>query len=209
MMTVLVILEENELDEKVTVTANAANEVGSQVNIRTGDVFTVEQLVEGMMISSGNDAAIALAEFNSGDVGSFVEKMNQKAEDLGMINTHYANPTGLDHPNNYSTANDIAILSKELLKYNLIRELASKSYDVIQAENTGYAYNLRATNILIDNYLNVKGLKTGKTPIAGECLTALADGPEGNEVLTIMIGSSDRFRESKILLDWVYRAYTW
>jgi len=209
MMTILIVLEENELTDEVTISSHAASEGGSQIHVRAGDTFTTEALIESMIIASGNDAAIALAEFNAGSVSEFVEKMNQKAKVLGMNQTSFANSTGLDHYNNYSTAKDIVILSSELLKHDVIQEFSKKSYGSIQSINTGYTYNLTATNKIIDNYLNVKGLKTGTTPAAKECLAALADGPDGNEVLTIILGSDNRFHESKILLDWVYRAYTW
>ena len=110
LMTVLLILEENNLNDIVTISENAANVEGSQMYLRAGERISVKNLLYGAIIGSANDAALTLAEYNSGNVENFVEKMNKRALELGLINTKFSNPIGLDSPNNYSSPYDVAKL---------------------------------------------------------------------------------------------------
>lgn len=202
-MTNLIILEENKLDEIVTVSSKAASQPGSRMNIYTGEKLTVQDLIYGSMIQSGNDASTALAEHNAGSVAAFVEKMNTKAETLNLSGTHYRNPTGLDAANHYSTAYDIATLTQEAYKNEFLKQVVQTK------EITVSGHKLTNTNILLDSYLNIKGFKTGKTSAAGLCLVTIAENDSQNQILTVVLGSPDRFTETKILIDWVFRAYTW
>ena len=209
LMTMLLILEDNNLNEVVTISHNAANTEGSTMFLREGEEITVQNLLYGTLIHSANDAAVALAEHNAGSVDKFVEKMNTRAQELSLVNTHFSNPMGLDKANNYSSAYDLAKLGSFIYKNKFIKESAIiKNLDV-QSVSGSYTHKLESTNDLLDSYLKIKGLKTGSTDGAGLCLVAIAENDQGHEVITVLLNSPARFEESKILLDWVFRAYKW
>ena len=209
LMTILIILEENDLTETVTISQNAAETPGSQMFLRAGEQIALENLVYGAIIHSANDAAVALSEHNSGSTSAFVEKMNNKAASLGLVNTSFANPTGLDDPNNYSSAYDVAKLAQEVYSYDFIQHAASFKSLEVKSINGNVTHSLESTNDLLDSYLNIKGLKTGKTDAAGLCLVSVAENIYEDEVVTVVLNSPDRFRETKIFTDWLFRAYTW
>ncbi|MFH1218464.1 MAG: D-alanyl-D-alanine carboxypeptidase family protein [Candidatus Peregrinibacteria bacterium] len=209
LMTMTIILEENELTETATVSANAAAIEGSTMYLRPGENITVENLLYGAIINSANDAAVALAEHNAGTVSEFVEKMNKKALSLGLVNTHFSNPIGLDHPDNYSSAYDIAKLSRYIYQYEFIRQAAQLKDFEVSSIDEKYKHKLNSTNDLLDSYLHIKGLKTGRTDTAGLCMVAVAEKNENNEIITVVLNSPARFTETKILVDWVFRAYSW
>ncbi len=209
LMTATIILDENNLDEIVTVSANANMQIGSTMNLRTGEQISIRNLLYGALVHSGNDAAVALAEHNAGSVEAFVEKMNKKSIELGLAESQFKNPTGLDQNGHYSSSYDIAKLGRNIYQNSFIKEVVqTKSIKVYSADNS-YSHNLENTNQLLDSYLNVKGLKTGKTDAAGLCLTAITENNSQNQILTVVLNSPARFKESKILTDWVFRAYTW
>ena len=131
-MTTLIISEENLDFEIFKVSKNSSEIVGSTMNLQENDLISVKDLLHGLLINSGNDAAYTLAEGNAGSVKKFVKKMNQKAKELGMLNTHFSNPAGLDYKENYSSSNDLLILSKELLKHKNILEISSKEEFIAQ-----------------------------------------------------------------------------
>ena len=207
LMTAFVILEENDTDDIVTISSNAASTVGSSMGLYTGEQITVKNLLYGLLIESGNDSAVALAEHNAGSESAFVTKMNQKAKELGMYNTAYANTTGLDSSIAYSSARDLALLSSHLSRDPSIREIVRQESATVSS-TTGISHTLTSTNILLGQY-GIKGLKTGKTPVAGECLITLAESPDSHEIITVVLGSGNRFGDSSTLVDWIYRAYIW
>lgn len=207
LMTAYIIFKENDPSSIVTVSAHAAGTEGSRMGLKSGEKISVRNLLYGLLIESGNDAATALAEFNAGDEKTFIDKMNEEAKNLGLENTHYANTTGLDNANAYSTAHDLLVLSSHLLEDDGVREIVKNSSYEVTGEN-GEVHKLNNTNILLGQ-LGIEGLKTGTTANAGECLVALAKNPEGHEILTVVLGSSDRFIDTKMLVDWIYRAFTW
>lgn len=209
LMTIYVVLQENDPTEIVTISRKAAETGGSQMYLVEGEQIALENLVYGAIIHSANDAAVALAEHNAGSVDEFVAKMNEKSAELGLINTNFANPTGLDHPNNYSSAYDVAKMAQEVYKHDFIKHAADLKSLEVKSTNGKYKHSLVSTNDLLDSYLNIKGLKTGSTDAAGLCLVSVAENIDGHEVITVVLDSPDRFRESKILLDWIFRAYNW
>ena len=209
LMTILIILEENKLDEVVTVSNNAASIEGSTMFLRAGEQITIENLLYGALISSANDAAIALAEYNAGNVETFIIKMNKKAKELGMMNTNFSNPVGLDQPNNYSSAYDVAKLAAYLYHNKFVKKTAKIKELEVQSVSGDYKHKLETTNKLLHSYLKINGLKTGKTDAAGLCLVAIAENDQGHEIITVVLDSPARFEESKILIDWVFRAYNW
>ncbi len=208
LVTAMVILDRHKLDEKVTVSKNAADQEGSQMGLKSGEEISMESLLTGMLINSGNDAAVALAEFDAGTEEVFVFKMNEKARSLGLKDTHFSNAKGFDEAENYSTAYDTMLFSRAALGYSFIRKtVAIKSLTVTSASGkTKHA--LENTNELLENpYWKVTGLKTGRTPGAGQSFVSLMKGPGDREILTVMLDSPNRFKETKILLDWILRNY--
>lgn len=209
LMTVLIILEENELDELSTVSINAASTEGSTMKLYAGEEITVENLLYGTLINSANDGAVALAEHNAGSVDDFVLKMNLKAKSLGMKNTKFTNPTGLDYKNAYSTVEDIIILAKNIYKYPIVQKIVAQKEIQVNSSKGNHKHLLTNTNELLSSYLKVKGLKTGRTDEAGLCLVTIAENNNNNEIITVILNSPDRFQESKALIDWSFRAYSW
>lgn len=207
LMTAYIVLEENNPDDIVTISSTAANKTGSRMGLYEGETITIRNLLYGLLIKSGNDAAVALAEFNAGSESAFVNKMNTRAQELGMFDTHFTNTTGLDSEAAYSSARDMTLLSSHLARDPNIREIVKLSSTEVTS-TSGYVHRLVNTNILLGQ-LGIKGLKTGKTPGAGECLITLAESEDGHEILTIVLGSDNRFADTKILVDWIYRAYSW
>jgi len=209
LMTTIIILEENNLDEVVTISPKVKYTDGSEMLLKTGEKMTVENLLYGLVIHSANDAAIALAEFNAGSEKAFVEKMNKKALELGLLNTHFQNPVGYDSAMNYSSAYDVARLSRYSYQKSFIKKTAPiKEYEVKSVDNA-YTHKLKSTNELLDSYLNIKGLKTGKTPKAGLCNVSVAENENGSDIITVVLNSPARFKESKIMIDWAFRAFIW
>ncbi|MBT3704506.1 D-alanyl-D-alanine carboxypeptidase [Candidatus Peregrinibacteria bacterium] len=209
LMTAIIILEENDLDSIVTVSPEVKYADGSEMFLHTGEQITVENLMYGLIINSANDAAVALAEFNAGSVEAFVEKMNKKALSLGLLDTHFQNPIGYDNSHNYSSAYDVAIMARYVYQKPFVKKAAAiKELEVTSVDNA-YTHKLESTNELLDSYLNIKGLKTGHTDQAGLCLVAIAENENQNDIISVVLNSPARFTESKILIDWIFRAYIW
>jgi len=196
LMTAYIILNENQLNESVYIPLKASNTEGSTMNLKNGDILNVYQLLEGLLINSGNDAAVALAIHNSGSVEKFVYKMNLYKNILGLFDTNFQNPMGFDHPRNYSTAKDLLLLSKKLIRFDIIKSITNTNEKIIYSQK-GNKYFLTNTNQELHNFLNVNGLKTGKTPLAKECFI----GNNQNKI-SIVLNSNNRFLDTKNLLDW-------
>jgi D-alanyl-D-alanine carboxypeptidase len=151
---------------------------------------------------------VALAEFDAGSEETFVFRMNEKARGLGLKDTHFSNVKGFDEDSNYSTAYDTMMFGRAALEYPFIRKtVARKSAEVTSASGK-IKHRLESTNELLENpHFKVVGLKTGRTPAAGQSFVSLMEGPNGHEILTVLLDSPDRFKETKIVLDWVLRNY--
>lgn len=210
LMTAIIIIEENNLEEIATVSKNAAQTTGSIMFLVNGETISIKDLLYGLIINSANDSAITLAEHNTGSVDEFVKKMNKKALALGLLNTHFSNPIGLDNANNYSSAYDLAKLSQYVYQKKIIKEIAVTKNTKVYSSDGKYTHKLESTNDLLGvDFMKFKGLKTGTTDQAGLCIISIAENENGNEILNILLHSPDRFRESKILADWIFRAYNW
>lgn len=210
LMTILLIIEENKLNDVTTISYNAANTEGSTMFLHEGEEIAIENLVYGAVIHSANDAAVALAEYNAGTVSNFVDKMNKKAKEIGLTNTHFSNPVGLDDSKNYSSAQDIAKLGQIIYKNDFIKHAANLKELDVRSVSGDLTHKLESTNDLLENsYLKIKGLKTGSTDLAGLCLVSIAENDQGNEIITVVLNSPARFTETKILTDWTFRAYNW
>ncbi|HDR7791815.1 TPA: serine-type D-Ala-D-Ala carboxypeptidase DacF [Bacillus luti] len=212
-MTMLLIMEQVEkgklkLTDKVRASEHAASMGGSQIFLEPGEEMTVNEMLKGIAIASGNDASVAVAEHIAGSEEGFVNMMNKKAKDLGLKNTHFQNPTGLPAKDHYSTANDMAIMAKELMKYPLIRKYTGKYEDYLR-EDTDKKFWLVNTNKLVRFYPGVDGVKTGFTTEAKYCLTASAE-KNGMRVISVVMGaptSKERNNQVTKLLDYAFGQY--
>lgn len=193
-------------DDVVTVSTNAAGMGGSQVFLAEGEQITVEELLKCVCVSSGNDAAVALAEKVAGVTELFVEQMNNRARGLGMDDTHFVNPTGLTAEGHVTSAHDIALMSRELLtKHPDIRSFTTIWTDSIR----GGTFDLANTNKLIRRYDGATGLKTGYTASAGYCISATAER-EGMELIAVVMKgetADKRNADAKALLNYGFSAY--
>ena len=193
-------------DDVVTVSANAAGMGGSQVLLAEGEQITVEELLKCVCVSSGNDAAVALAEKVAGVTELFVEQMNNRARGLGMDDTHFVNPTGLTAEGHVTSAHDIALMSRELLtKHPDIRSFTTIWTDSIR----NGTFDLANTNKLIRRYDGATGLKTGYTASAGYCISATAER-EGMELIAVVMKgetADKRNADAKALLNYGFSAY--
>ncbi|WP_257347827.1 D-alanyl-D-alanine carboxypeptidase family protein [Pseudalkalibacillus decolorationis] len=200
--------EKITLKDKVRTSEYAASMGGSQIFLEAGEVMTVEDMLKGIAMASGNDASVALAEHIAGTNEAFVKMMNEKAKELGLKNTHFANATGLPAENHYSTARDMALMAKELLKYEQITNYTGKYEDYLR-ENTDDKFWLVNTNKLVKFYPGVDGLKTGYTHEAKYCLTATAEKNDMRVIAVVMGAPSTKERNSQVsqMLDYAFANY--
>jgi len=207
-MTALLALENGGLDDTVTISKTAAG-VDDGVGLVAGEKFTVRELLELALIASSNDAAIALAEHVDGTVPRFVKRMNDKAALLGLDDTHYANPHGLDAPGHHSSAEDIAALAAEAMKSAEYRRIVVIRSVTLPAYEKRKAKKLKATNELLGKYRGMVGVKTGFTNDAGHSFVGTAER-NGITLTAVVLGgatNSSRFAECAKLLDWGFKHY--
>ncbi|MBU7316185.1 D-alanyl-D-alanine carboxypeptidase family protein [Paenibacillus oleatilyticus] len=213
-MTMLLIMEaldqgKIKLDEKVRTSEYAASMGGSQIFLEVGEEMTVRDMLKGIAMASGNDASVAMAEKIAGTEQAFVRMMNERAAQLGMKNTHFANPNGLPAENHYSSAYDIALMSKELLKHEEITQYTGLYQDYLRKE-TPKPFWLVNTNKLVRFYTGADGLKTGYTSEAKFCLSATAKR-DNLRVISVVMGEPDtktRNAEVTRMFDYAFSQYT-
>ncbi|MFC7060519.1 D-alanyl-D-alanine carboxypeptidase family protein [Halobacillus seohaensis] len=212
-MTLLLIMEELEkenisLEEKVRISEHAASMGGSQIFLEAGEEMTVEDLLKGIAVASGNDASVAMAERIAGSEDEFVKMMNDKVKDLGLKHTHFENPNGLPHDNHYSTARDMAVMARELLMHEAITDYTS-IYDDYLRKGEKNEFWLVNTNKLIKNYPGMDGLKTGFTNKAKYCLTASAKKGDLHMIAVVMGAEKPKERNEAVtnLLDFGFGQY--
>ncbi|MDO4846893.1 MAG: D-alanyl-D-alanine carboxypeptidase family protein [Clostridiaceae bacterium] len=196
------------LTDIVTASAYASKKGGSQIWLKEGEQMTVDDMLKATAVASANDACTALGEFIAGSEDAFVNKMNERAKELGMNNTHFENCTGLDDTadGHLTTAYDIALMSRELLKHERIRNYSTIWTDTLRGGETA----LTNTNKLIRFYDGATGLKTGTTSKAGCCVSATAER-DGLELIAVVMGSdnsNDRFNSARAMLDWGFANYS-
>lgn len=211
-MTMLLIMEAIDSgrikwSDPIRTSAVAAGMGGSQVYLKEGEEFSLAEMFKAIAVVSANDASTAVAEHLYGSTQDFIETMNQKAKALGLKNTNFVNETGLPDPNHYSSAYDLAVISRELLKYPEVLKYTSIWMDTFRNGE----FQLRNTNELIRVYRGADGLKTGHTEEAKFCLAATAK--KGNmRLLSVILGAASdakRVSETKRLLDYGFRNYQW
>lgn len=214
MMSLILIMENIEKgnlnwDDKIVVSKNAASMGGSQIFLEPNEVMSVEDLIKGICIASGNDATVALAERIAGTETAFVKLMNQKSKELGLKNTNFINSTGLDAENHYSSAYDMSLIAKELVQHEKILEFSSIYEDYLR-QNTDNSFWLVNTNKLVRFYSYIDGLKTGYTGQAGYCLTATGK-KNGMRLITVVMGESNtdnRTKDTIAMMDYGFNMYS-
>jgi D-alanyl-D-alanine carboxypeptidase (penicillin-binding protein 5/6) len=212
-MTLLIAMEKLEagsisLDDQVTISRYAESMGGSQIFLAANTQVKLEKLLKAVTIASGNDASVAVAEYIAGTYSNFIAMMNERAEELGMNSTNFANSTGLPDPNHYSTARDISIMARELVKYPQVLEWASIWTETIQLPNREAM--LVNTNSLINKYPSMDGLKTGHTQEAGFCLASTAKKGNTRLIAVVLQGETLQEREESTirLLDYGFNAFS-
>ena len=212
-MSMLLIMERIDnktlsLTDEVIISENAASMGGSQVFLQAGETYKVEELLKGIAIASGNDAVVAMAEKVSGSVSDFVALMNEKAKSLGLTNTKFLNPHGLDTEGHVTTARDMAIIARELIKHTSILKFTSIYEDYLK-KSDGSSIWLVNTNKLVRFYDGVDGLKTGFTKNAGYCLTSTAK-KNNTRFITVVMGaetSDKRSSDTVNMLNYGFNTY--
>ena len=213
MVAQIIILENIEngtlsWDEKIKVSNNAAGMGGSQIWLQPGEEMTVRDLMKGITMASANDATVALAERIGGTEQNFVNMMNEKVKELGLKNTHFVNPTGLDEENHYSSAYDMGMIAKELLTHEEILEFSSVYEDYIR-QDTPNKFWVVNTNKLIRFYEGADGLKTGFTDNAGYCMAVTAKRDDMRLIAVVLGEETGKVRneETSELLDYGFNMY--
>ncbi len=209
LMTALVALDYYQLNQVLTVQRLGTPEVGeSEMGLAIGDRISVEGLLYGLLVPSGNDAAYTLADNYPGGIENFIYSMNKKAENLHMDDTHFANPSGLDDPNHYTTAHDLALLTVQALKNPLINRIVDTA-GITESDATGQKkFELRNVNQFLGYLYGADGVKTGFTDQAGQCLVS-STTRNGHRVIVVLLDSQDRFGDSGRLIEWIFRNFQW
>ena len=193
-MTALLVLERANLSDTVTV-APSALAGGSTMGLVAGETLTVEDLLWGLLVNSGNDAAVALAEHVSGSEQAFVELMNQRAAELGLSSTHFANPHGLDAPDHFSSAADMWRLAELAMANPVFRTMVATS------SHEAAGHQLFTTNELLSAHPGADGIKTGTSDAAGQCLVA-SESQDGFRTVAVVLGSEDRYGDAATLFEY-------
>ncbi len=209
-MTMLLVMEAIEdgkisMKDNITASAHAASMGGSDIWLEEGEVMSVHDLIKATAVASANDAAVALAEEVAGSEDAFVEKMNEKAKSLGMKETTFKNCNGLDEEGHLTSAYDVAVMSRELIKHKEIFEFTSIWMDNLRGGKT----QIVNTNKLLKTYKGITGLKTGTTSQAGSCISATAQR-DGLTLVAVVLGSTggkERFTDAAALLDYGFANY--
>lgn len=213
MMSMLLIIENIEKgviswDEMIIISPNASGMGGSQILLETGEQMSVRDLFKGIAVASGNDAVVAMAEKIAGTEGMFVSMMNERAKQLGLTDTNFKNSHGLDVAEHYSSAYDMAMIAKELVKHPEVLEYTSIYEDYLR-QGTDRKIWLVNTNKLVRFYPGVDGLKTGYTKEAGYCLTATAKKGDSRFIAVVMGEPDSKVRNAEIteMLDYAFAQY--
>lgn len=202
-MTALVALEKGNLNDRIRIDDDSVGVEGSSIYLKKGEIITLKDLIYGLMLRSGNDAAVAIGIHIGGTTEEFVNLMNSKAKSIGALNTSFANPNGLNDENHYSTAYDMALITKEAFKHDVFAEIVnSKSYTSNRNENN-YFYNKNKT---LWEYEGGSGVKTGYTMASGRCLVSSASR-NGLNLISVSLNARDWFNDNYKLFDYGFERY--
>lgn len=208
-MTAIVIIENYNLNETVTISKKASNTGGSRLGLKTGDKITVNDLLYGLMLRSGNDAAVALAEYASGSIENFAELMNKKALELNLPNTNFVTPHGLDQDEHYTTAYELALLTNYALNNKTFAKIVGSKTFAITIN--GYSKELSNTNELLGNFDGIYGVKTGFTNGANRCLVTACKRDDKDIICVVLGADTKKFRtqDSIKLLNYALNNFTY
>ncbi len=204
--TALLALEKGNLDDVVTVGRNAYGVPGTSIYLNLGEHITLRDLLYGLLLASGNDAAVAIAEHIAGSVEAFCAMMTERAAELGCENTVFVNPNGLPAEGHHTTAYDLALIAREAMKHETFREIVSTRRASIPWEGRSYDRILNNKNRLLTDYEGATGIKTGYTRAAGRCLVFGARR-DGLEVIGVVLNCGDWFNEAARLMDLGFERY--
>lgn len=210
-MTALVVLEESKMTDVVTASPNAES-VGAtdglltEIELRAGEKMSVEDLLYALLLASANDAAVALAEHAGGTVEGFVQMMNSRAAAMGLKQTHFSNPSGVDDPGHYSTASDLSRIALAALERTEMSAIVGTRDRLIPGHETVPERQLRNRNQLLFSFPGANGVKTGQTRASGKSLVASAQRA-GERRLSVVLSSSDPFADSSALLDYGFSSF--
>ncbi len=207
-MTALVSLDIYPNLDKVISITDEPKAVGHKMGLVSGEKITVRALLQGLLIFSGNDAALALAKNSPQGYAGFVLAMNQKAQQLGLSHTHFTNPSGVEEKDHYTSARDLAMLASSAISNSFIRQTVQTKVLTVTDVTGKIKHHLHNTNLLLGDVPGVKGFKTGWTPHAGECLVTYLERDQ-HPIIIVLLDSQDRFGETKRLIDWLYQNYSW
>lgn len=205
-MTALLALEHGDMQASVTCSPNAFGVSGTSIYLAEGESLTLYEMLLGLMLSSGNDAAAAIAEHVGGSVEGFAALMNARAKEIGALNTNFVNPHGLPDDRHYTTAYDLALIAREAMKNETFRAIVSMQRAEIPWAGRTYNRQLRNKNKLLSTYPGATGIKTGYTSKAGRCLVFGASR-DGMEIIGVVLGCADWFDEAARLMDGCFDTY--
>ncbi|MDE6211742.1 MAG: D-alanyl-D-alanine carboxypeptidase, partial [Clostridia bacterium] len=206
-MTALVVIENNDLDKEFTIPDEAVGVEGSSIYLKSREIWTIRDLLYGLMLRSGNDAATALAIATSGSVENFVGLMNDKVSDLGLENTHFENPHGLHADNHYTSAYDLAIISAVAMQNPIFKEIAGCKMYTVQANSSHPTYYFANKNKMLGIYDGANGIKTGYTKDSGRCLVTAAER-DGMQLIGVVLNVYDHYNASAINFDKAFANYS-
>ena len=205
-MTALIALENADIKKVVTIPSAAAGVEGSSIYIKAGEKYSLEDLLYGLMLRSGNDAATAIAIDVAGSVDAFVEKMNQKAQELGCTGTHFNNPHGLPDEKHYTTAHDMALITAAALRNDTFVKIASTKNYTAEPDGAGETRSWQNKNKLLWQYEGAIGVKTGYTKSAGKTYVGAAER-NGIRIAVVVLGAKDMWGDAATLLDDAFASY--
>ncbi len=205
-LTALIALERGNPQAVVVVSRRAASTPGSSMHLKAGERYTLHDLLQGLLLRSGNDAAVAIAEHLAGSVEGFAAWMNARSQDLGARQSHWLNPHGLDHPQHYTTAYDLALITRQAMAHPVFAAVVSQRARELSFELLGRQGLLTNTNRLLWSFEGADGVKTGTTSAAGACLVASATRT-GQRLIAVVLHSGNRWNDAAALLAHGYQHY--
>lgn len=205
-MSSLVAIKYGNLDKKVEISQKAASIGGSTVGYKKGEMITIKELITGLMLRSGNDAAVALSEGVAGSVEEFVILMNEYGSDIGLIDTHFESPHGLDSIQHYTTVYDLALLTAKAKENQLFNQIVSSK--IVDGQSEGFTRSYQNINKILWLIPEADGVKTGYTGNAGKCLVTSVN-KEGSNVVIVLLNCTKRWGETKKISDYISENYTY
>jgi serine-type D-Ala-D-Ala carboxypeptidase (penicillin-binding protein 5/6) len=206
-ITAITALELFDLEEKVTIT-NANESIGQKSDLQPGEIWTVKELLYALMLSSGNDAAVTLAQHHPEGYGYFVAAMNRVAHRHNLTNTNFTNVSGIDQENHFTTALELARITQYALENPTLKEIVKTPHYTLANHNGTITRQLYNLNQLLTTVEGVDGVKTGTTPGAGECLVT-SISRNNRRLIIVVLGSENRYMDTKSIINWAYTYHDW